>query len=160
MSSTPGIIAGCLIGAIFLFGCPICIKVVRIWLKVRRGRRQHSTPSVIPVTGRRVVVITQRTNTVTRPPGAPPPYIPPQETPHPPTSESNSTAPGPTPPYSGPSPLYSGPSAPESAPPNPNTGPTPPYSGPPPPYSGPVEPVIPDKDENDDGDDVPLLSGN
>ena len=100
-----------MIGGIFLFVCPICISVVCIWLKVRRGRRQRSTPSVIPVTGRRVVVITQRTNTATRPPGAPPLYMPPQE-------------------------------------------------GPSPPYSGPVEPVIPDKDENDDGDDVPLLSGN
>ena len=165
-SGSYGIIVASVTAGAFTLGCSICVVFIRIWVRSRVATRHRAMQSTLPDSGN-TLMLTEDTNTPSRPPDAPPPYTPSdpksptdQETPHPPTGESNSTVPGPTPPYSGPSPLYSGPSAPESAPTNPNTGPTPPYSGPSPPYSGPVEPVIPDKDENDDGDDVPLLSGN
>ena len=131
---------------------------------------------MIPVPGRRVVIVSQCTNTVTRPPGAPPPYTPlvpnsSTDSNAMPSTETERTTPtpgptppysGPTPPYSGPSPLYTGPSPPETGVTPHNLGPTPPYSGPSPSYPGPnqspSEATVPEEDNV--GDDVPLLPGN
>ena len=178
-----GIIAASVVAGLFILGCSVCVVFLRIWLRVRMISRRRSRTSVIPTSGNRVVIVSQTTHPDTRPSDAPPPYMPSDPKPHtencstlPPGSELTTPTPGPTPPYSGPtppysgpSPLYTGPSPPETGVTPPNLGPTLPYSGPTPPYSGPSpsypgpnqsssEATVPEEDNV--GDDVPLLPGN
>ena len=144
--STFAIVIPSVVAGIFIFGCVICITVLRIWIRSRAVRAPYARPShpVVPANGRRIVIVSQSTNVAPRPPGAPPPYAPPtqargwQSSQYTPNYGSTST--GPTPPYS---------------------GPTPPYSGPSPSYTAPNQSSYGTvSNENNFGDNTPLLRAN
>ena len=178
-----GFIISTVLGGVLVFGCCVFFVCIRVWMRSRRLARLRSQQSAIATNGRRIILVSLNTEAEARPPDAPPPYMSSDPKPHtencstlPPGSELTTPTPGPTPPYpsptppySGPSPLYTGPSPPETGITPPNLGPTLPYSGPTPPYSGPspsypgpnqssCEATVPEEDNV--GDDVPLLPGN